>query len=400
MLRGGSLVKFDYVSLFSGMGGFETALNRLGGRCLLSSEIDKWANLAYKILYGESTAGDVKKIDENHVPHHDVLVGGFPCQPFSLAGFQKGFLDTRGTLFFEIARIAKTQNPRLLLLENVKGLVNHDQGRTLEVILKELCRIGYAVDFNVLNSKDYGVPQSRERIYIACVLGGKTEPWHIAGKGLVARSKRRLMELGLNTFNFDWPRPFPHAVRLKEILEPVVDEKYYLSEEKTKLLLAQLDLHEYAAIGAITGELKREEEIRPILTPDRLQKRQRGRRLKTAGEESFTVTTLDRHGVAIMKVAHIPTDKGQTGAIYSAEGLSPTLMNVHGGAVVKVLLETRIRRLTPLECFRLQGFPDEYFYRLKQAGIVDTHLYKMAGNAVTVNVIEAISKRLLSQHLY
>src|SRR5690606_13091620 len=144
---------FRYVSLFSGVGGFEQALNKLGGTCVMASEIDKWANLAYETLYGHKTVGDITKVAAEDVPDHDLLVGGFPCQAFSVAGKRLGFEDTRGTLFFEMARIAKAKKPKVILAENVKGLVSHDKGRTLNVIIQTLNDIGYTVDFEVLNSK-------------------------------------------------------------------------------------------------------------------------------------------------------------------------------------------------------------------------------------------------------
>lgn len=197
---------FTYVSLFSGIGGFETALNRLGGKCVLASEIDKFANKAYEVLYGHPTAGDVTKIVAEDVPDHDILVGGFPCQAFSVAGKRLGFDDTRGTLFFEIARIAKTKRPKLLLLENVKGLVSHDKGKTLDTLVQTLNDIGYTIDFNVLNSKYFGVPQNRERIFIVGVLNGETSEWNIVGNDVIAKGKKRIQSLpDIKTFNFDWP---------------------------------------------------------------------------------------------------------------------------------------------------------------------------------------------------
>jgi DNA (cytosine-5)-methyltransferase 1 len=443
---------FTYVSLFSGVGGFEQALNKLGGKCVMASEIDKWANLAYETLYGHKTVGDITKVKAEDVPNHDLLVGGFPCQAFSVAGKRLGFEDTRGTLFFEIARIAKVKRPKAMLLENVKGLVSHDKGKTLDTIIQTLNDIGYTVDFEVLNSKYFGVPQNRERIFIIAIRDDliAPEPWNIGKRtDVVAKGKRRISQLdGVKTFNFDWPPQTEVTTRLRDILEDNVDEKYYLSEEKTAKLVAQLVEKEVIAemdrqreiseleddpyeediepqmlglldikgqenirrVDATTGisptlttmggghrepkiavEYNRKtgigkeldvahtvnhsdwrglnrnqtqnavlEEIRPVLTPDRENKRQNGRRFKEDGEESFTLTAQDRHGVAI--------------------GTPPRY---------------RIRKLTPRECFRLQGFPDSEFDRLVSAGISNSQLYKMAGNAVTVNVIEAISERLI-----
>jgi DNA (cytosine-5)-methyltransferase 1 len=429
---------FTYVSLFSGVGGFEQALNKLGGKCVMASEIDKYANLAYETLYGHKTVGDITKVAAESVPDHDLLVGGFPCQAFSVAGKRLGFEDTRGTLFFEIARIAKVKKPRVMLLENVKGLVSHDKGRTLDTIVQTLCDIGYTVDFEVLNSKYFGVPQNRERIFIIAVRDDliKPEPWKIEGTNVVAKGKRRIAKLdGVKTFNFDWPPQEEVTTRLRDILEDNVDERFYLSEDKTAKLVAQLENHvpsnddtkpekiaglwgekqagsmwdvnkiaptlktssggysepliedspqmlglldmkgqenirrvygtdgvspTLTTMGGGHREPKIAEEVRPVLTPDRENKKQNGRRFKNDGEESFTLTAQDRHGVAI--------------------GTPPRY---------------RIRKLTPRECFRLQGFPDGEFDKLVAAGISNSQLYKMAGNAVTVNVIDAVGKRLL-----
>jgi DNA (cytosine-5)-methyltransferase 1 len=426
---------FTYVSLFSGVGGFEQALNKLGGKCVMASEIDKWANLAYETLYGHKTVGDITKVKAEDVPDHDLLVGGFPCQAFSVAGKRLGFEDTRGTLFFEIARIAKVKRPKAMLLENVKGLVSHDKGKTLDTIIQTLNDIGYTVDFEVLNSKYFGVPQNRERIFIIAIRDDliTPEPWNIGKRSdVVVKGKRRISQLdGVKTFNFDWPPQTEVTTRLRDILEDNVDERYYLSEEKTAKLVAQLEQREknvtepiiygnlnhygndqmnrvYSTDGiaptitVVSGGGREQkiaepqieqftkgdgvaccidanytkgtapgdvgkgrrthvvEEVRPVLTPDRENKRQNGRRFKEDGEESFTITAQDRHGVAI--------------------GTPPRY---------------RIRKLTPRECFRLQGFPDSEFDKLVSAGISNSQLYKMAGNAVTVNVIEAIGERLI-----
>jgi DNA (cytosine-5)-methyltransferase 1 len=342
-----------------------------------------------------------------------------------------------------------------MLLENVKGLVNHDKGKTLNTIIQTLCDIGYTIDFDVLNSKYFGVPQNRERVFIVAIRDDliTPEPWKIEGTNVVAKGKRRIAKLnGIKTFNFDWPEQTEVTTRLRDILEDNVDEKYYLSEEKTAKLVAQLnnsqngieerfliddqgrlnkelkplkicptirremhgneprvvepqmlghvDLkgHDATTMGKghrepkIAVEFNRKdgigkeldvahtvnhsdwrglnrnqnqnaviEEVRPVLTPDRENKRQEGRRFKENDDPAFTLNTQDRHGVAI--------------------GQPP---------------KYRIRKLTPRETFRLQGFPDSEFDKLVEAGISNSQLYKLAGNAVTVNVIEEIGKRLLN----
>lgn len=386
-------IQFKYAELFAGIGGFRQALDPLGGQCVFASEIDKFAQKAYTALYGdEHLQGDIKKIDAKDVFDHDVLVGGFPCQSFSVAGKRLGFDDkTRGTLFFEIIRIMKEKKPKIALLENVKGLAGHDKGRTLETVVRTLSDIGYAVDFEVLNSKYFGVPQNRERVFIVAVRDDLVtpEPWRIEGTNVVAKGKRRIAEIdGVKTFNFEYPTQGEVTVRLRDILEDDVDERYYLSEEKTAKLVAQLEergIKEQAGIEydrrfgvGKTREtalclsasdwrgLNRNQtqtavaETRAVLTPDRPEKRQNGRRFKDDGEESFTLTAQDKHGVAI--------------------GEYPRY---------------RIRKLTPLECWRLQGFSDLAHETVKLAGVSDSQRYKQAGNAVTVNVIEALMKPLL-----
>src|SRR5690625_1043525 len=236
---------FTYVSLFSGIGGFEQALNKFGGTCVFASEIDKFAAQAYETLYGEKPAGDITKIDAKDIPDHDLLVGGFPCQSFSVAGKREGFEDTRGTLFFDIARIAEEKQPKALLLENVKGLVNHDKGNTLDTMVRTLNDIGYIVDFDVLNSKYFGVPQNRERIFIVAIREDliEAEPFSeeaTTGQTIVPKGKRRIGEWA-KTFNFDFPEQTEVTTRLRDILESNVDEKYYLDEKKTAGLVAELE---------------------------------------------------------------------------------------------------------------------------------------------------------------
>src|SRR5690625_892651 len=252
------MTAFNYVSLFSGIGGFEQALNKLGGTCVFASEFDKFATQSYTALYGDDHLhGDITKIEAEEIPEHDLLVGGFPCQSFSVAGKRKGFEDTRGTLFFDIARIAAEKRPKALLLENVKGLVNHDKGNTLDTMIKTLNDIGYIVDFDVLNSKYFGVPQNRERIFIVAIRKDliEAEPFSeetTTGQTIVPKGKRRIGEWA-QTFNFDWPDQAEVTTRLRDILEPSVDEKYYLSDDKTATLVAQLEEKYTEVSGMVRG---------------------------------------------------------------------------------------------------------------------------------------------------
>lgn len=509
------MTKFDYVSLFSGIGGFETALNSLGGSCVLASDFDKYANQSYKALYGEETSGDVTKIDAAQVPHHDILVGGFPCQSFSVAGNRGGFEDARGTMFFEVARIAKRRKPKAIILENVKGLVSHDKGTTLDTIFKTLNDIGYTVDFEILNSKFYGVPQNRERIFIVALRDDlvNSEPWEIIGNKVIAKGKKRISGYDdVKTFNFNYPTNSEVTTRLRDILESEVDEKYYLSEEKTVALVEQLEkqlektpvvLHNiyggfkeskprvfesesptirtaaggghlpsvlegknipqninvighsgsggqkgsiYSVDGVMStltatdykqpkqifddADFNSNLEIRPVLTPDRIEKRQNGRRFKDNDEEAFTLTAQDRHGVAIREATkrgytiaeeggavnfQFPDSKTRRGRVGKQIANTLEASNINQGVVVAGSLEHyqndqinrvydtegqqgdyRIRKITPRECWRLQGFTDEQFNTVREAGLSDSQLYKQAGNAVTVNVVKAVAERLLT----
>ncbi|MEK6891165.1 MAG: DNA cytosine methyltransferase [Nanoarchaeota archaeon] len=196
-------MKFKFIDLFSGIGGFRIAFESFGGECVFSSDIDKWANETYFENFGEYPSGDITKIGNSEIPNHDILCGGFPCQPFSIAGRRLGFDDTRGTLFFEIERILKDKKPRAFILENVKGLVNHNKGDTLKIILTKLHEMGYTIFYQVLNSVDYGVPQNRERVYIVGFLD--------------------------KISNFDFPLPLKEKINIANILDKNV-KGYDISE--------------------------------------------------------------------------------------------------------------------------------------------------------------------------
>ncbi|MDP8232050.1 MAG: DNA (cytosine-5-)-methyltransferase [Candidatus Zophobacter franzmannii] len=184
-----------YIDLFAGIGGFHQAMNSFGGKCVFVSEWDKHASEVYFLNYGIRPAGDITQILETDIPEHDVLCAGFPCQAFSVSGKQKGFEDTRGTLFFDIVRIAKHHRPKLMLLENVRNFTRHNEGKTLKVVLTTLKEIGYNVYFKVLNASDYGLPQNRERIYFVCFR----------------------KDIGIDYFDF--PQPAIKATSLHDVLE-------------------------------------------------------------------------------------------------------------------------------------------------------------------------------------
>lgn len=198
-----------FIDLFCGIGGFRYAITHTARKralrfeCVLSSDIDPHCQLAYEANFGERPLGDIKEVQENTVPDHDILVAGFPCQPFSIIGQMKGFEDTRGTLFFDIARIIKAKKPKAFVLENVKLLAGHNKGETLKVILKTLRDMEYTVDYRILNALNFGLPQKRERIWIV---------------GFLEKTK------------MEWPTGGVPMIPLKDILEKKVDPKHFASD--------------------------------------------------------------------------------------------------------------------------------------------------------------------------
>lgn len=196
------------VDLFAGIGGIRLGFEQAFGdiECVFTSEINKFANMTYKANFGDDHIfGDITKIDENDVPDHDILLAGFPCQPFSQAGLKKGFTDTRGTLFFDIERILLAKQPKAFLLENVKQLKGHDKGRTFQTIIDHLNKAGYKVFYEILKARDFGLPQNRERIYIVGFLD--------------------------HSINFEFPKPTNLPTRVGDILDDIVDEKYTISDK-------------------------------------------------------------------------------------------------------------------------------------------------------------------------
>ena len=228
--------KLRVVSLFSGIGGFELGLenSQLKGDTIFSSEIDRFATISYKANFPDVyQAGDITKVDEKNVPDHNLLLGGFPCQAFSIAGKRNGFEDTRGTLFFDIARILKEKKPKYFLLENVANLVSHDSSKTIKVILETLSKLGYTVDFTILNSKDVGLPQNRTRTFIVGILNHTTEKFVTdVNSPKINSLKSYLNNQDFNSFNFFNTLNFDCKPQfLKDILESNVDEKYFFLKE-------------------------------------------------------------------------------------------------------------------------------------------------------------------------
>ena len=375
-----------FLDLFAGIGGFRLGMEAAGHECVGFCEIDKFARESYKAIHdtkGEIELHDITAVSDDTVRgigHVDVICGGFPCQAFSIAGKRKGFEDTRGTLFFEIARFASILRPRLLFLENVKGLLNHDGGDTFETIIAALDELGYDAEWQVLNSKNFGVPQNRERVFIIGHLRGECTRGVFPFGGESSKFDSEQPEIGIvgNTKNPNGTAQGTSSV--------VYDSK--------------------GLIGTLcTRDYKEPKQIAiPVLTPERPEKRQNGRRFKNDGEPMFTLTSQDKHGIMIreataqgyaeaeigdsVNLAH-PNSKTRRGRV--GKGQANTLLTGESQGVVTP--DFRIRKLTPRECWRLQGFPDWAFDRAKEVNS-NSQLYKQAGNSVTVNVIEAIAREL------
>ena len=401
-----------FFDLFSGIGGFRMGLESLGHQCVGYCEVDKFARASYKAIYhtkGEVEFHDITKVRDEEWRQFkgkvELICGGFPCQAFSIAGKRRGFLDeTRGTLFFEIARAAKEIKPPLLLLENVKGLLSHDKGRTFRTILTTLDELGYDAEWQVLNSKDFGVPQNRERVFI---IGHLRE-----------RSGRTIFPIRGESPTVDSCKP----KRLGNI------------NPSGRGMNGEVYRIDAPAPTVTTNKGEGSKIVIPVLTPDCAKKHQNGRRFKTDGEPMFTLTSRDRHGIVI--AGRLPSARQQSGRVYSSNGLAPTLSTMQGGGQEPKIIQTlhennllqvydfynksyrdevgtltttghrgfttmgtfgitdgyRIRKLTPKECWRLQGFPDWAFERAKEVNS-NSQLYKQAGNSVTVPVIRAIAKQ-------
>ncbi len=297
-------MSFKFIDLFAGIGGIRLGFEHVGGECVFSSEWDTHAQKTYEANFGEKPYGDITKISPKDIPEHDILLGGFPCQAFSIIGKMNGFDDTRGTLFFNVANIIKEKKPKAFLLENVKQLKTHDKGNTFKVIIKTLEDLGYKVSHDVLNALNFGVPQKRERTFIVGFLD--------------------------HNVNFEFPIG-NKKFSLLDILEDEdnVDDKYYVSDEIKQNRLEHL---------------KKEPPFPSIWHQN----------------VSGNVSPLE----------------------YSCA--------LRAGASYNYLLVNGIRRPTPRELLRLQGFPDSY-----KIVVPYTQLRKQAGNSVAVPVIKAIAEKMV-----
>lgn len=312
--------KLRFIDLFAGIGGFRLGLESLGMECVYTSEWNKRAQEVYKMNFNETPDGDITKVKESDIPAHDILCGGFPCQAFSVAGKRLGFKDTRGTLFFDVARIVAHHQPSVIFLENVKNFLTHDNGRTIQTVKATLEDLGYHVDFKVLRSSDYGVPQARERVFIIGVKNGHS--------------------------NFI----FPEAIAAKRVVDDILLD--LSAREFKELQIKRDDMFFY----------KDEKAVLNLRSPLQIGKINKG---------------------------------GQGERIYSRFAAGITLSAYGGGAAAKTgayKVGRRVRKLHPVECLRMQGFPDNF---KMGSSIVNT--YQQLGNSVSVPVIKAVGQEILNQ---
>lgn len=346
------------VSLFSGIGGFEEGLkeSKIDGNVVFSSEIDEHARTSYIANFGsDNLVGDIKKVDEKDVPEHQLLLAGFPCQSFSIAGMRKGFDDIRGTLFFDVARILKEKKPKYVLLENVKNLVSHDKSNTIRKILWTLSDIGYTVDFTVINSCEAGVPQNRDRTYICGILGQDVERFEEDKRSSkITQLKKELNDTDFRGFNFFNTVSFSSKMTyIENILEKNVASNFFFDTEAIKKYLSNTEI--------------------PVINK----------------RESKIIKVLD-----LPREVH--NDLERQRRVYSIKGISPTVLARADST--KILVNTddglKIRKVTAVENFYIQGFSKKFVKKIIATGMSATQMYKQSGNAVSPPVITGILDNL------
>ncbi len=402
----------NFIDFFAGIGGMRLGFEMAGHRCIGFCECDKYAIKSYVAMHnilGEWFSNDIRKLKSDDIPYADIWTFGFPCQDISVAGKQGGLNGKRSGLYFKVIDLVKgkeeNDKPQWLVAENVKNLLSINGGWDFLSVLSEMDEAGYDVWWQLLNSKDYGVPQNRERVFL---IG------HLRSRG-----RREILSISRE-----------NTATLKQIIGGCQGERVYdasgvsctlvggaggvgaktglyfmdQSTKKTEITDVSRCITARYTAGVVnrTAQNSAVLEVYPILTPERKEKRQNGRRIKNAGEPMFTLTGQDRHGVAISKNNYVNKKYKE---FAEKNGYIPKFFNPYNcseineiapscttqsgsstsSASVLISKNYHIRRLTPRECFRLQGFPDDYFDRAREVNS-DSQLYKQAGNAVTVNV--------------
>lgn len=315
-------MSITFIDLFAGIGGFRVALEQSGATCVFSSEIDKYAVQVYKANFNEEPHGDITQTKEQDVPAHDVLCAGFPCQAFSDFGNRKGFGDPRGTLFFEIVRLAKHHKPKVVLLENVQGLTWHDEGKTFKTILNSLEEIGYKVYWKILDSLMFDVPQHRKRIFIVGVRSDIDK-------------------------EFIFPNGKMTSKTMKDIVEQNVDANHFIAEQRYEHVLDQ-KAHGKCQYSHF------------LIEPD--------------GYAHTLLTSKYEHNLVV-------DHSTPTGKFHNVKAKTAKSARIN---------KQHVRRLTPKEYCRLQGFPDAF-----KVPVSNKQAYRLFGNAVTVPVVSAIFKEII-----
>ncbi len=416
------MIKF--IDLFAGIGGIRKGVvaalksHGLESRCVLSSEIDEKACETYELNYKEYPQGDIRQIID--IEPFDLLLAGFPCQPFSYAGKRQGFGDTRGTLFFEVERLIETYKPKAFLLENVRGLYTHDKGRTFQTIMEHLHNLGYGTYDLLLNSSDFGVPQNRVRLYILGILNASPSMTLITNLGAVdSHAYRRNQQMNLFAQS-------SHSV-VADILEENVDSKYLCSERFQKMLKAAVGddlnvLHGWRMMDyrggqsvhswdmGMRGECSENEKtFMNLLIQNRRHpefgREQDGKKLTMDQIRTFYHKD-DAEAIAssLVKKGYLKVEDGKYSPVcgnmsfevfkyLDPQGISITLTSSDCNRL-GVIQNNQARHITPRECARLQGFPDDFVLNPS-----DRYAYKQFGNSVSVPVIEAVFNDFLDNNL-
>lgn len=416
-----------YIDLFAGIGGIRLGVSNslikhdLDCRCVLSSEIDEKACETYQMNFGASPSGDVRSITD--IEPFDLLLAGFPCQPFSYAGKRKGFGDTRGTLFFEVERLLSLYHPKAFLLENVRGLYTHDKGRTFTTIMDKLHNLGYGTYDLLLNSSDFGVPQNRVRLYILGIKGSVPKMTLTSNLGASDSHRYKLRIREQDLFNLH-PR---HFSTIKDILENGVDEKYFCSEKFQHQLESVVGndlsvLNGYRMMDyrggdsihswdiGLKGECTQAERTFMTLLIQNRRKHifgtlQDGKKLTLEQIKTFYhKDDLEEIIGSLLSKGYLKEQEGKYSPVagnmsfeifkfLDPNSVSITLTSSDSNRL-GVIQNNRARHITPRECARLQGFPDTF-----QPNPTDSYAYKQFGNSVTVPVIEAVFDDFLDNNI-
>lgn len=377
-----------FLDLFAGIGGFRIGMESAGHECIGFCEIDKFARASYKAIHdtkGEIELHDITTISDDTIRgigSVDIICGGFPCQAFSIAGNRRGFEDTRGTLFFEIARFASILRPKYLFLENVKGLLNHENGVTFETIISTLDELGYNVEWQVLNSKNFGVPQNRERVFIIGHLRREhtRRIFPLSGKNQ-STSNQSVMKIGnINPSG----NGMNGEVYQADGLAPTLTTN---KGEGQKIAIKSNTIKQFGVLQPNfnqCGVVYETDGIAPTIRAYQGGGLEPKIRVKEATKQGYQEAEIGDS----VNLSH-PNSKTRRGRV--GKQIANTLLTGESQGVVEP--DFRIRKLTPRECWRLQGFPDWAFDKAQEVNS-NSQLYKQVGNSVTVNVISAIAQGL------